>query len=122
MTRTLPLLLATLLAACGGTGSKADQSADQLEKAAEQSDPTSARVLENAADQVRATGDTSALSDPNSPAQQALENAAAINPTGVGSNVATTEATRAPPPKQAVPNRDGQQQPRPAVVPPNARD
>ncbi|HZF41906.1 MAG TPA: hypothetical protein VEZ48_00665 [Sphingomonadaceae bacterium] len=132
MNRFAALLLPISLAACSGDGSKAEQTADQLEKAAGQSDPTSAAVLENAAAEVRATGDTSALSDPDSPTQKALENAAAINPTGVGSNVATTAGpTPAPPPKQALPNYDGQRlnrdekgnlQPRPTIIPPNARD
>lgn len=124
MNRLLAAFLIPIgLAACSGGGGKAEQTADQLEKAADQSDPTSAAVLENAADQVRQTGNTAALSDPNSPTQKALEQAAAINPTGVGSNVTeTTRPTPAPPPKQAVPNRGDQQQPRPAIVPPNARD
>ena len=123
MYRLAALVLPLSLAACSGGGDKAEQTADQLEKAADQSDPTSAAVLEDAADQVRQTGNTAALSDPNSPTQKALEDAAAMNPTGVGSNVTITAGPPpAPPPKQAIPNRDGQQQPRPAVVPPNARD
>ena len=131
MTRIAPLLLLAGLAACGGADTPAEQSADQLEKAADQSDPTSAAILENAADQVRETGDASALSDPNSPTQQALEKAAAVNPTGVGSNVTETTSTPAPPPKQALPNYDGQRlnrdengnfKPRPTIIPPNARD
>lgn len=132
MNRIVPLLLFATLGACGGADTKAEQSADQLEKAADQSDPTSAAILDNAADQVRDTGDTSALSDPNSPAQKALENAAAVNPTGASSNVAATTApTPAPPPKQALPNYDGQRlnrdengnfKPRPKIIPPNARE
>lgn len=130
MKRFAVLLLPLTLAACGGGGGQAEQAADQLEKAADQSDPTSAAVLENAADEVRATGNTAALSDPNGPTQQALENAAAINPTGIGSNVTTTGATPAPPPKQALPNYDGQRlnrdengnlKARPKVIPSNAQ-
>ena len=55
MNRFCPLILLAALAACGGAGDKAEQSADQLEKAAAQSDPTSAALLDNAADQVRET-------------------------------------------------------------------
>ena len=47
---TLPALAA--LAACAGDG-QADNAAAQLEEAAEQSDPTAAQVLENAADNVQ---------------------------------------------------------------------
>jgi hypothetical protein len=61
------LLLA--LAACGGQQSPAENTADLLDEAAEQSDPAAAAVLENAADQVREQNSTA-------PAQQALENAA----------------------------------------------
>ena len=137
----LPLLLG--LAACGGGGGKAEQAADQLEKAAAQSDPTSAAVLENAADDVRATGNTMALGQPGSPAQQALEKAANASADTTGDTPTRTDATPAdtsaagkgatpaPPPKQALPNYDGQRlnrdengnfKPRPKIIPPNARD
>ena len=45
--------LALLLAACGGD-TAAESTADNLEKAAEQSTPEAAAVLENAADQIEA--------------------------------------------------------------------
>jgi hypothetical protein len=63
-----PALLVALVA-CSGQQSPAENTADQLEEAAEQSDPAAADVLENAAGEVR---------DQNSvaPADQALENAA----------------------------------------------
>jgi hypothetical protein len=57
------------LAACGGQQSAAENTAEQLEQAAEQSDPAAAEVLENAAEQVRDQNSTA-------PANQALENAA----------------------------------------------
>lgn len=54
------LFAATLtLAACGGNEG-AEQAADQLDNAAEQSDPAAAQVLENAAEQVRETGSPAA--------------------------------------------------------------
>ena len=129
MIRSLPLSILLALAACG-SGTQSEKAADQLEKAAGQSDPTSAAALENAADKIRETGDGN-LADPNATAQQALEKAAAVDPTGVGSNVTVTTKTSPPPPKQAIPNRDGQRQnfdengqlqARPTAVPPNARD
>ncbi len=45
------LVAALLLASCGGS-SPADNTADQLENAAEQSTPGAAQVLENAADRI----------------------------------------------------------------------
>lgn len=57
------------LGACGGEQTAAENTADQLDQAAEQSDPAAAEVLENAADEVR---DQNSLA----PANQALENAA----------------------------------------------
>ena len=143
MTRFAPLLLAATLAACGGSNSKAEQTAEQLEQAAEQSDSVSANVLENAADQVRATGDTRPLGQPGSPAQQALEQAANVSAATTGdtrtrndatpadTQPAQNDTTAAPPPVQALPNYDGQRlnrdengnfKPRPKIIPPNARD
>jgi hypothetical protein len=57
------------LAACGGQQSAPENTAEQLEQAADQSDPAAAEVLENAAEQVRDQNSTA-------PANQALENAA----------------------------------------------
>jgi hypothetical protein len=71
MKRLAPSLLApalSVLAACGQQ-SPAENKADQLDEAAEQSDPAAAEVLENAADQVREQ-------DSTQPAEGALENAA----------------------------------------------
>ena len=67
--KALPLALLAALVACSGQQSPAENTADQLEEAAEQSDPAAAEVLENAAEQVRDQNSTA-------PANQALENAA----------------------------------------------
>lgn len=111
------VLLSLTLAACGGATTQSEQTADRLENAAAQSDPASAAKLENAADAVRAGGGDASASAPGSIAQETLASAgerAVAAPRAAG--------PAAPPPKQAQPNRDGQIGPRPAVVPPNARD
>jgi hypothetical protein len=74
-----PALIA--LAACGGSGDPVDNTADQLEAAADQSDPAAAQVLDNAADQVREQ-DNPAL------ANNALEAAANAQADTVGNNAA----------------------------------
>jgi hypothetical protein len=48
--RALAPVLLLALAACTDQQSRAENTADQLENAAEQSDPAAAEVLENAAD------------------------------------------------------------------------
>jgi hypothetical protein len=58
-----------LLSACGSNASS------KLEEAAEQSDPAAANVLLEQANVIDQQGDSGSLSDPNSPAQQALEQA-----------------------------------------------
>lgn len=92
--------LAALLAlsACGGQQSAADNSADQLEQAAEQSDPAAARVLEDAADQVR---------DGEANAQQALQNA------GNAQAQTLPQPQPAPPSMQAKPRQPGDPTPPP---------
>jgi len=56
MKAVLPALAAlTLLAGCGGNASPAENAADNLEAAADQSDPAAAEVLDNAADTIRDT-------------------------------------------------------------------
>ncbi len=72
-----------LLSACGSDTSS------KLEEAAEQSDPAAANVLLDQANVIEQQGDGGSLSDPNSPAQQALE--AAGN--------AVTQATTPPQPQ-----------------------
>ena len=96
----LPAAAFLVLAACGG-GGQAENTADRLEDAAEQSDPAAAPVLENAADAVR---------EGNLNAQQALEQA------GNAQAATVAGAEQAPPSMQAQPNRTGQQTP-PAKVP-----
>lgn len=56
-----------LLSACGSNSSS------KLQEAAEQSDPAAANVLLDQANVVDQQDDSGSLSDPNSPAQQALE-------------------------------------------------
>jgi PBP1b-binding outer membrane lipoprotein LpoB len=62
------ILASLLLAACGSNSSTAESTADNLEAAADQSNPAAADVLENKADQIRETG----TEDPAA-AQSALE-------------------------------------------------
>jgi len=101
MKRQLTILIPLTLVACGSADTQADRNADQLEKAAAQSDPVSANVLNNAADKIRATGDTQAPGTPGSPTQRALESAANQ------SSSASTAATPAPEPLQAAPHKAG---------------
>jgi hypothetical protein len=97
---TLPAAAFLILAACGG-GSPADQTADKLEEAAEQSDPAAAAALENAAADMR-DGEGSGN------AQEALQQAG-------NAQAATVQPQQAPPSMQAQPNRTGQQTPPPKV-------
>jgi outer membrane biosynthesis protein TonB len=61
--KTAPALALLLgLAACGRGDDAVENTADQLENAAEQSDPAAAEVLENAADEVREQNSTAAAS------------------------------------------------------------
>lgn len=70
------LVLALLIAGCGGDGVPANEAADQLERAADQSNPAASEVLRDEADELRDSGD--GVVDPSAPdghVQQALENA-----------------------------------------------
>ena len=91
----LPASALLLLCACGGGGG--DTKADQLDAAAEQSDPAAAAVLQNAADAAR-EGNGAAP-------QQALEDA--------GNAQAATLPTPTPPSKQAQPHKPGDPVPPP---------
>ncbi|HEX8214246.1 MAG TPA: hypothetical protein VF582_02105, partial [Allosphingosinicella sp.] len=82
----------------GGGQSQAENNAEALEEAAEQSDPAAAQVLENAADAAR---------EGNGSAQQALQNA------GNAQAATVPQPQQAPPSMQAQPNRTGQQTPPP---------
>ncbi|MDB5698344.1 MAG: hypothetical protein JWN69_1148 [Alphaproteobacteria bacterium] len=79
------LAAVALLPACGG------DSSSKLREAAEQSDPAAANVLLDEANAIDERGSSGSLSDPNSPAQKALEQAGAVT------------ASAAPPPPQEPP-------------------
>jgi hypothetical protein len=68
------------LSACGSGSSAADNSAAQLEQAAEQSTPEAANVLDNAAEQIRDGNGA----DANAAAQQALQEAGNVQAAGRG--------------------------------------
>jgi hypothetical protein len=70
----LAVAAAFALSACG-QDSPAENTADALEDAADQSTPEAAEVLENRADQIREQNVTAPLDAPNSPAQNALQDA-----------------------------------------------
>jgi cytochrome c556 len=76
-------IISLLLSACGGGQSPAENSAESLEAAAEQSTPEAAAVLENAADQIQDQN----VQDPAA-AQGALETAgnAQVQPGSAPSN------------------------------------
>jgi hypothetical protein len=93
---------ALLVAGCGGNSSPAENSADQLDNAAAQSSPEAANVLENRADQIRASNN----SDPNA-AQAAMQEA--------GNVQAATGAARAAPMVGAKPHRAGDPTPPPKL-------
>jgi hypothetical protein len=76
MKPVFPVLTAALmLAACGGQNSPAENVAENLEAAADQSDPAAAGVLDNAADAVRETEGTGVPANPEAMAQNAIEEA-----------------------------------------------
>jgi hypothetical protein len=72
---SLLVLAALSLAACAKTN-PAENAADMLENAAEQSTPAAADVLDNAADAMRENGVAADPADPRGPVQNALEDAA----------------------------------------------
>jgi len=70
----LPVLMLT--AACGHRDAAAENTADLLDNAAEQSSPAAAAVLENEADAIRDNGTARGnVSDPNGTVQNAMQNA-----------------------------------------------
>ncbi|MDB5684021.1 MAG: hypothetical protein JWM75_1719 [Sphingomonas bacterium] len=72
----VPALAALLvLGGCGGQQSPAEQTAENLEAAADQSDPAAAEVLDNAADTVRDQGESGVPNNAAATAQEALEQA-----------------------------------------------
>ena len=106
MKRTALILAASAaaaaLTACGGNGNAVENAADELDNAAEQSDPAAAAVLENRADQVREQNSTA-------PAEGALE--AAGNAQSAGGEAGSP----APPSRQAKPHAPGDRVPPPKV-------
>jgi hypothetical protein len=98
---------ALLVAGCGGGKKAADNSADQLEKAAGQSTPEAANVLDNEAQQIRAQN----ISDPNAAqgAMQAAGNAQTRQP------AAGSGRPKAPPMAGAKPHRTGDPVPPPKL-------
>lgn len=82
------------LAACGEQ-SQAENTAEALESAADQSTPEAAAVLDNRADQIRDQNVTAPIEAPGSPGQQALQDAgnaqaaAANSASGAGPEAAT---------------------------------
>lgn len=99
------LLLALALAACGGGAQDpVENTADQLEQAAEQSDPAAAAVLENAADDVREQNSVA-------PADEALEKAG----NAAAATAARPQRQPAPPSQGAKPHAAGDPVPPPKV-------
>lgn len=102
------VLLFLALAACGRQ-TPADKTADQLDQAAEQSDPAAADVLENRADAIRAN-ETASPSTLNMAVQNAMESA--------GNSQARTVDRQTPTPpssRQAVPHGPGDPTPPPTT-------
>ena len=108
----LLLAPALALAACGSSSDPAEQQADRLENAAQQSTPEAAAVLDNAADSIRDQGASGAPGDPNSSVQQAMEQAGAAQ---AGNSNVPTAPTPAPPSQQAAPHGSEEGNP-PATV------
>ena len=75
----LIIMMALSVAACAKP-SAADNTADMLENAADQSTPAAAAKLDEAADEVREKGVVGTPSDPQGTVQKAVENAAAVPP------------------------------------------
>lgn len=100
--------LSLALVACGGGGSQADNAADQLEKAADQSNPAAAQVLDNAANQIRDQN----VADANAAVQQSLQEAGNVQAAGAGGAM---QRQPVPPPVGAKPHRAGDPVPPPKL-------
>jgi hypothetical protein len=101
------LALAAALGVAGcGQQSQAENTAEALDEAAEQSTPEAAAVLENRADQIRDQNVTAPIDAPGSPAQQAMQEAGNAQVSG----------QTAPPSQGAKPHAAGDQMPPPKVV------
>ena len=110
---TLAALLA--LTACGSS-TPAENSAEALENAAAQSDPTAAAVLENAADAVRDQEEQPPAGAPGSPAQEAMQNAGNSQAATVAQPTAQPQAPSTPP-AGAKPHQPGDPVPPPKIRP-----
>ena len=75
MARILATASGAAIMALAACSSPAERQADRLDEAAVQADPAAAPVMTNAADRIRQGDTETGIADPNSPAQQALENA-----------------------------------------------
>jgi hypothetical protein len=108
---TAPAFAAFLaLAGCGGQ-SPAENNADALEEAAEQSTPEAANVLMNAADEIRENNLSGAPGQPGSPTQQAMEAAGRAQVSG------NAQPSQPVPPKGAKPHAKGDPVPPPKIAP-----
>ena len=108
----LALAAALGLAACGQQ-SQAENSAEALENAAEQSTPEAAALLENRADEIRDQNVTAPIDAPGSPVQQALQDAG-------NAQAAADAPQKAPPSQGAKPHAKGDPVPPPKVSPEDA--
>lgn len=92
MIRTAPafaLAAAFVLAACGSQ-TPAENTADALKNAADQSTPEAAAVLDNAADQIQDQNISAPISQPGSPGQKAMEAAGQAQVRGAAAPAAPT--------------------------------
>lgn len=110
--RLIALALPAALAACGGGSERAEQNADLLENAADQSTPAAAAVLENAADRIEEQDVALPPGHPDSSVQQAMDRAGAAQ---AEANRGGTAPTPVPPPVQAVPHGADKGNPPPTV-------
>lgn len=83
MRHALPLAALFALAACGGQQDAAENAAEMLEDAAEQSNPAAAPMMENGAEQIREHGGN--MSDAQNVMQQAGNAQVGLPPAGAPS-------------------------------------
>ncbi|WP_159874423.1 hypothetical protein [Novosphingobium sp. 9U] len=74
------------LAACGSQSQEksSEQAANQLDQAADQSDPAAAKVMKERAEQIRGSGTGAALDDPNAAVQDTMREAGAAQTGAAG--------------------------------------
>lgn len=110
MRRFVPALAAFVVLAACGTQESAEDVSDQLEEAAEQSDPAAAQVLENAADRIEEMEGVAPAGAPGSVAQDAMQRAGEAQ---LGNMAVGQQPT--PEPLQAKPHRAGDPVPPPKI-------